>query len=153
MTIYLVRHAKAGSRSDWSGTDDQRPVSKNGHRQALALAETFAGSGITRIYSSPYVRCVQTIEPLANKVRVPVDLSDALAEGAPIADALALVEKVSGDDALLCSHGDVIGNILARCERLGVRLEGDGLEKASTWVLDIEAGEIIGAQHLPPPST
>jgi 8-oxo-dGTP diphosphatase len=150
MTIYLVRHAKAGSRSGWDGPDEQRPLSKSGRRQTAAITDVLADAAITRIYSSPYVRCVQTVEELGRRLGIPVDLSDALAEGAAIDDGVALVEKVSDDDAVLCSHGDVIGNLLQHCSSLGVPLVGDRLEKASTWVLDVEAGEIIGAHYVPP---
>ena len=34
MTILLVRHARAGSRKDWDGPDEKRPLSKKGRRQA-----------------------------------------------------------------------------------------------------------------------
>ena len=81
MTIYLVRHAKAGSRKAWTGDDELRPLSKAGRAQARALAKRLAADGITRIFSSPYVRCRQTVEPLAERSGVPVEASEALARG------------------------------------------------------------------------
>jgi 8-oxo-dGTP diphosphatase len=152
MTIYLVRHAKAGSRSAWDGPDDQRPLSKSGRRQTAAITDTLADSGVTRILTSPYVRCSQTVEPLAERLRIPVDLSDALAEGAGVADALELVEKYADEDTVLCSHGDVIGDLLRHCETLGIALGGDRLEKGSTWILDVDAGHVVSARYVPPPA-
>ena len=39
--ILLVRHAKAGSRSQWDGDDDERPLSSSGREQAsLACASS-----------------------------------------------------------------------------------------------------------------
>ena len=35
-TILLVRHGKAGSRSQWDGDDDERPLSSSGREQADA---------------------------------------------------------------------------------------------------------------------
>ena len=61
MAVLLVRHAKAGSRKDWSGDDRLRPLSKAGHRQAEALVPLLVGYPITRVLSSPFVRCVQTV--------------------------------------------------------------------------------------------
>ncbi|MCJ7438580.1 MAG: histidine phosphatase family protein [Acidimicrobiia bacterium] len=152
MTIYLMRHAKAGSRSGWDGADEQRPLSKSGRRQTSALTEALADASITRIYSSPYVRCVQTVEPLAERLGIPLDLSDGLAEGAGLTDALELVEKYADEETVLCSHGDVIGDLLHHYEQRGVALDGDKLEKGSTWILDFADGVIVTARYVPPPA-
>ena len=152
MTVYLVRHAKAGSRKAWSGDDELRPLSKAGKAQARALAKLLAGAGITRIVSSPYVRCRQTVEPLAQRIGGEVELSDALSEGAPSADSLRLVEKVVGENAVLCTHGDVLGNLLMHFADSGVELETGRIEKASVWVLEFADGGVHSAQYLPPPN-
>jgi 8-oxo-dGTP diphosphatase len=152
MTIYLVRHAKAGSRSGWDGPDEQRPLSKNGRRQTSALTDALADSDVTRIITSPYVRCSQTVEPLAERLGIPLELSDALAEGAGLTDALELVEKYADEETVLCSHGDVIGDLLHHYEQRGVALDGDKLEKGSTWILDFADGVIVTARYVPPPA-
>jgi 8-oxo-dGTP diphosphatase len=152
VTIYLVRHAKAGSRKAWSGDDELRPLSKAGRTQARAIAKALAGADITRIVSSPFVRCRETVEPLAHRIGVPVELSDALAEGASPTEALRLVEKLSDVNVALCSHGDVCGDLLNHFVRAGVELDDLRLEKASVWVLDTFDGEVRRAHYLPPPS-
>lgn len=151
MAVYLLRHAKAGSRSGWDGPDDLRPLSKNGRQQAEALVDVLAGADISRIVSSPYVRCRQSVEPLGERLRLPVDLSDALAEGAPFPEVLRLVEKVSDETAVLCTHGDVIGELLDHAVRHGVRLDNDRIEKGSMWKLDLVDGAVVTASYLPPP--
>jgi len=151
VTIYVVRHGKAGSRSAWTEPDDLRPLTKAGRRQADAIADAIADVGATSIFSSPYVRCRQTVEPLAERVRLPVDLSDALEEGAPLADALALLDKLGDDTAVLCTHGDVVGELLGHCSRHGVTLDTDLLAKGSIWMLETEAGAIVDARYVPPP--
>jgi broad specificity phosphatase PhoE len=153
MTVYLVRHAKAGSRKAWTGDDELRPLSKAGKAQARALAKRLADKGITRVLSSPYLRCRQTVEPLAERIGVPVELSDALREGAPLAESLRLVEKVTGENAVLCTHGDVLGNLLVHFAHLGVHLETDRIEKASVWALDFADGEVRSAKYFPPPGS
>ena len=152
MTVFLVRHAKAGSRSRWRGPDDLRPLIKAGRRQADALVTLLGSEGITRIVSSPYVRCRQTVEPLAEALRVPVDLADALTEGATVIEALRLIEKVGTEPSVLCSHGDVIGALLDHFEQGGVQVVGDAFEKGSTWALDVEAGTVVAARYLAPPA-
>ena len=151
MTVYLVRHAKAGRRKVWPGDDGLRPLSKAGRTQARALAQALADDGITRIVSSPFVRCRETVEPLAQRIGLDVALADALAEGASLTDALRLVEKLSDENVALCSHGDVLGELLHHYARAGVDLDDDRLEKASVWVLDTADGVVRGARYLPPP--
>jgi phosphohistidine phosphatase SixA len=153
MSVYLVRHAKAGSRRKWDGPDDQRPLSEPGRAQAEALADWLAGEGIVRIESSPFVRCRQTVEPLAAQLRLPVDLADALAEGAPTPEALRLIEKFGDEHVALCTHGDVLSNVLWDAQQRGIKLDTDRMEKASTWILTLDAGIVSGARYVPPPST
>lgn len=152
MTIYLVRHAKAGSRSAWRGPDDQRPLSKPGRRQADALADILGTAAPTRIISSPYVRCRQTVDPLAARLRLPVELSDALAEGASLDETRALLNKVGDETTVLSTHGDVVGWLLDDLAGAGVLLEDDRLEKGSTWTLEVEAGAVTSAIYQSPPA-
>ena len=152
MTVYVVRHAKAGSRRNWSGDDVLRPLSKPGRRQAEAIADMLAAAGITRVVSSPYVRCVETVEPLATQLGLSVDVSDALTEGAPSSEAVALLDKLTREDAVLCSHGDVIGDLLVHLADQGLRLDDSRLEKGSTWVLECSDGRVTAAGYVPAPS-
>jgi 8-oxo-dGTP diphosphatase len=151
MTIYLVRHARAGNRKAWNGDDELRPLSKVGRRQAEALVGFLADAPLDRIVSSPFVRSRQTVEPLAQARRLPVDLSDALAEGAPGHETLRLLEKVADEDAALCTHGDVITTLLDHFSRHGVRLPDTRLEKGSIWALDVVDRAVVGATYHPPP--
>lgn len=152
MKLFVLRHGKAGEREEWTGDDDLRPLTKGGRRQATALAEWLVDEGVTRVVSSPAVRCRQSVEPLAGQLRLPVDLSEALAEGAPIEETLALIDKVADETAVLCTHGDVLGNLLRHVQRHGVPIGEGRMEKAGTWVLEQEAGAIIAAQYVPPPT-
>ena len=149
--MYLVRHAKAGSRSDWSGPDDLRPLTKTGRRQADALRDLLADRGVARVISSPYVRCRQTVEPLGQRLRLPVDLADELAEGTPLPEARRLIEKFTSEPTVLCTHGDVIGELLESLARRGLIGRDTRLEKGSTWVLDFQGDEVTGATYLAPP--
>jgi hypothetical protein len=74
-----------------------------------------------------------------------------LAEGAPLADSLRLLEKCADVCTVLCTHGDVLGNLLMHYVHLGVDLGDDRIEKASVWVLDLVDGDVRGARYVPPP--
>ena len=81
MTVILVRHAAAGERSRWSGDDRLRPLDERGRRQATELAEALASRGVERVLTSPYVRCRQTVDPLAETLGLAVEERVELAEG------------------------------------------------------------------------
>ncbi|HJZ53409.1 MAG TPA: phosphohistidine phosphatase SixA [Gemmataceae bacterium] len=62
MNLYVIRHADAGSREEWEGDDQDRPLSDLGRQQARALGEAFHRHGITidAVFTSPYARAWQT---------------------------------------------------------------------------------------------
>ncbi len=151
MTVYLVRHARAGSRGRWKGDDALRPLSKVGKTQASGIAKLLASERIDLIISSPYTRCMGTVEPVAEKLGVDIETSDALAEGARLSQALRLFEKVQDRDVVLCTHGDVMQDLLDHFGRHGVKLRDHRMEKGSIWVFDIEGDAVRRARYVPPP--
>jgi 2,3-bisphosphoglycerate-dependent phosphoglycerate mutase len=88
--IYLVRHA----HSDWS-PDEQRPLSAKGHADAVLVADVLAQHPIQAIYSSPYARARQTVEPLAARLRLTIiehpDLRERQISAKPVEDFLVAV--------------------------------------------------------------
>lgn len=151
--LYVVRHADAGHRSQWSGSDEDRPLSHRGARQAKGIAHQLADAGISRLISSPYARCVQTLEPLAKQHDLPVEADERLAEGAGATGALELVSELVGRTAVLCSHGDVIPDLLEALVREGVKLKDDlRWQKASTWVFSRDSGKLAKGRYVPPPA-
>ncbi len=154
VTLYLIRHGHAGNKHNWSGPDELRPLSTKGRAQAERIADQFGHDGITRVISSPALRCRQTVEPLAEQLNLKVEDDDALAEGTPARRALELLLGVvaEGGDAALCSHGDVIPALVQALEADG--LAGDGhtaSAKAGAFILDTEDGRISHALYVPPP--
>ncbi len=151
-TLFLVRHAVAGDRSKWSTEDRHRPLTKLGHRQARAIAERLEGRGVERIMSSPYDRCTQTVDPLSRVSGAGVEMSDALAEDADPSDAWALLKAMVGQNAVLCTHGDVVQGILERAIDSGIRA-GSRIyySKGSTWEVEVAGGKFISGKYFPPP--
>ena len=76
------RIARPGVRA--SERHHLRPLSPGGHARAEVLADLLELTSASHIVSSPYVRCVQTVEPLAARQLLSVEISDTLAEGASV---------------------------------------------------------------------
>jgi 8-oxo-dGTP diphosphatase len=149
VTIYLVRHAQAGSRHDWAGDDRDRPLSPKGLRQASGLVDQFGDRPITRVLSSPFLRCRQTVEPVADLRGVPIESTDAMAEGASTKAAIALLRSLAGTDAMLCSHGDVIPEVISALAAQGVPVNGRrSAVKGATFVIDVEHGKLASATYV-----
>jgi 8-oxo-dGTP diphosphatase len=149
MTLLLVRHGVAERRRDWKQADHLRPLTAKGQQQAEGLVDVLAEYGVRRICSSPYLRCVQTVEPLAAKLGLAVEQLDELADGADD-DACRLVPGLAGETTVFCTHGDVVPALLSVLAPRAVRGRADlPLAKGSTWVVDLEAQD---ASYLEPPS-
>ncbi len=151
--LHIVRHGAAGKRSEWEGPDEERPLTSEGALQADMIASETADVGVERIESSPYLRCVQTVEPLAERLGLPVERADALAEGADRGSIAALLDDVAGSRVMLCSHGDVIPAALELLQQRGVRFRSASeCSKGSTWVIGHDGHSYTDAVYLPPPN-
>ena len=122
MPIFLVRHAKAGSRSTWEGDDMVRPLTQVGLAQSKIIAERLLAHQPSVLLSSPYVRCVQTLEPLAEIAGLEIVIDERLTEESPLEKSLAVLEDVP-DNAVLCSHGDVIPDLVNGLIRRGMEVD------------------------------
>ncbi|MEZ5101496.1 MAG: phosphoglycerate mutase family protein [Thermoleophilia bacterium] len=140
MALIVLRHASAGRRSDWEGDDELRPLDVIGRQQATALARTLAARGPTRLVSSPATRCLQTLEPLGAQLGVAVEPDARLAEGAGHRGALALLRELGDASAVLCTHGDVLGDLLDR-----------STAKGGGWVVALDGAWARAIEAIPAP--
>jgi phosphohistidine phosphatase SixA len=152
-TLYFVRHAKAGSREDWTGDDRLRSLTKKGKKQAEELVAVLKKNPITAVYSSPFLRCVQTVEPVARARGLEVKQSAALAEGMGLKGAMQLISDDRLEHAVLCCHGDLSWELVEELVKYRVIKAGEGgYDKASTWVVDFDAdGVPLKARYIPAP--
>ena len=148
--VYLVRHAKAGTRDTWQGDDDLRPLTRIGRRQAERLRTHLGLTHLRHILSSPAVRCVRTVEPLAAELELDIEEMQDLGEGTPEERAMRLVRSVAGP-SVACTHGDVVVEIVESVAQT-LPIEGTvGWKKGSTWILERDGGDVVQARYLPPP--
>lgn len=79
--LYLIRHGQsAGNAEGRFGGHGPTPLSELGMQQAEKTAKVLAKEGINVIYSSDLARAVQTAEPLAKLLDLPIHKSDAFRE-------------------------------------------------------------------------
>jgi hypothetical protein len=87
----------------------------------VELVELLGRFEVRRIVSSPFLRCVETVEPLAAALGLAVEQDDRLGEGAGGRGAIELLRE---EGLVACTHGDVAEEVL-----------GHGLKKAAAAVL------------------
>lgn len=150
--FYFVRHGKAGSRSHWQGDDRIRPLSKKGFKQAEALIDVFKPLKISAIYSSPYLRCMQTVEPLARDRELEVQETPMLAEGRGLHGAFEFMDDPKLDDVVLSTHGDIVWELVEDLVRRRVIKPGEGgYAKGSSWMVEVDGGKPVRARFIGAP--
>jgi hypothetical protein len=113
--VYLVRHAHAGPKARWQGPDLVRPLSAQGRKEALGLIERLSSFPLGRVLSSPAVRCRQTVQLLVDPAL---------------------------EEAVLCTHGEQIGEVFGELQRVGIELsDPPRWPKGCTWILRRHAGQ------------
>jgi phosphohistidine phosphatase SixA len=142
LRLLVVRHASAGDRRHWDGDDRLRPLDSRGGRQAEALVALLEPFPLERLLSSPYVRCVQTLEPLAAARGLTVESREELAEGMG-RDAFADLVSELDRPAALSVHGDLLEELLGHDRPR---------KKGSVWVFAAEQGELRPERYLAPPA-
>src|SRR3954451_2315530 len=80
MELLLIRHALPVRIEGEEGTAADPELADLGHEQARALADYLAGEHIDTLYASPLRRAVQTAEPVASRLALPMVIDEELAE-------------------------------------------------------------------------
>jgi 8-oxo-dGTP diphosphatase len=152
-SVHLIRHAKAKNRVAWEEPDELRPLTKRGVREARAIAGRLGDEPLRRLVSSPYVRCVQTLEPLAVALALPIETTDLLAEGGDGEHAVELLLSLASAGSIACcTHGDVLLDVVEVLVSSGVVLDGPrSAPVASAWVLELEDGRFGAARFVDQP--
>ena len=137
--FYVVRHAKAGDREEWSGDDRLRPLSKKGFKQAEELVGVFKQLDVSGIFTSPFLRCVQTVTPLGRARNLELKHSPSLEEGHGLEGLLEFLGDRSLGNVVLSTHGDIVWDLVEDLvAREVIRAGEGGYAKGSTWVLEVD---------------
>jgi len=146
--IYLVRHGNAGVRSRWKGPDRKRPLTEKGIAQARGVGEMMSRHPVTEIRSSPALRCIQTVEPIARDIGLEIETADLLSEFTPVDTIHEYLSDFNGGAVVLCSHKDWIGPLVQDLAGRGVPIRGARKwPKASIWVLDLLNGKVVTGHY------
>lgn len=129
--LLLVRHAKAADHDTWGGADRDRPLIDKGRRQATRLVAAIDPAATALVAASPWLRCVQTAEPLAAAAGLEVVADPRLGyDATDVAEwVLEAVATHPGRDLVAVSHGDLIPNYLAAAGMLG----GNGMPRTGSF--------------------
>ncbi|SDL78076.1 NUDIX hydrolase [Tessaracoccus oleiagri] len=112
--LLLVRHAKAMLRKNWSGDDQCRRLSGRGRRQAVQLIPLLEAYGVSRLVSSPAVRCTETLAPYCHYRDLDIETLELLTEEEGTRDPDGVVaatrEAISGlnEPTAVCGHRPVL---------------------------------------------
>lgn len=152
--VVLLRHARAGRRSEWSGDDRLRPLDARGHEQASAVAQSLACFRPTALYTSQLTRCQQTLDPLARRLALTIELEPAVSDAAFAAnpgEAVAAIRRIAatGQPAVVCSQGNAIPGLLQRLLPVDVRatVGCTHTRKAAFWAVGFTAAGAVWADR------
>lgn len=149
MTLYLIRHASAHHRHVHDTDDASRTLDDYGIGQARQLAVALGAVGISRLLSSRALRCLQTIGPLSRSTGVDVEEHNDLFEGSSTSRVLELIRSIETIDAVLCSHGDIIPDVIRALEVGGTIIHGPRrCAKGSIWQLEFLDGRVDTATYI-----
>jgi 8-oxo-dGTP diphosphatase len=154
-TVLIVRHGTAGIKSRYKGDDRSRPLDKNGRAQAESLVGQLMAFGASEIYAADRARCMQTVEPLAQELGVPVAAEPSLTEEAYAVDPETAHKRIveiaaGGGTPVICTQGKVIPYLLAWWRGTG-KPDKSRNRKGSTWVLSMDGDRIVAADYIASP--
>jgi 8-oxo-dGTP diphosphatase len=145
--VLLVRHTQARPRDSWARADAERPLVGAGRRQALALGSLLQCWRPRYVLSSPWRRCLQTVEPYAAAAGVRVRTKGGLTESGyrrhPQKAGKHTRRLLEHDDAaLLCTHRPVLAAVMATLRRAATAEAAAGVPDHDPW---LAAGEVLVA--------
>jgi 8-oxo-dGTP pyrophosphatase MutT (NUDIX family)/broad specificity phosphatase PhoE len=155
----FARHGHAGKRGTWSAPDTTRPLDAVGLVEAWALAPLLAVIRPERLLSASARRCVQTLDPLADMLDLPIEVDSSFDEPVPgqngdenaLVAAARLAElALDGTPAAVCSQGKVMPEALARLS--GGSPEQFTTAKGTAWLLAFSGDRLVATDRLVPPT-
>jgi broad specificity phosphatase PhoE len=150
--VILVRHAHARGKAQWHQDDSLRPLTARGRTQAAGLIASLAMDDLSAAWSSPTVRCRQTLVPLAVDRGLDIQDHPMLAKGAPAKDLLEWMLAHASVPWVVCTHGEVLNALLLTAHSSGlVTAPAIVTEKGAAWRVTDHPDSRTELEYLPPP--
>ena len=120
--VLLIRHATSEPPiADGSeALDNERPLTDDGRRAAERLAERLRGEPVGAVFSSPYRRAMETMQPIAAMHALPIRTLDDLRErrlsSSPLAEPafLEALQRAREDPDLALPGGESTNDVRRR---------------------------------------
>ena len=153
----LLRHAKAVTRDEWQGDDDDRPLDALGQNQANKLLAIYQVYNLEQIHTSDAVRCFDTVTPISKGSGIKLEVTGKLSESTYKKDkekAFDYAKDLIKEDAriLLCSHNPILPKMLNKLtKKSDVDADEGKLSPADAWVIHRNGKEIIQIDRIDAP--
>lgn len=139
-TVYLIRHAEPVSPATFDGSDMDRPLSDRGRKQAQWMAKHLNASRAIEVRTSPYARCRETAEIIAQPMGLKAETDDQLHIAA------VFMPEAGHGPRIYVAHSN---NIPVALAEIGV--ECHACAHASCWKVELDAkGKVLSAEYIRP---
>jgi 8-oxo-dGTP diphosphatase len=158
--LVVVRHASAGDKKGWTGSDADRPLDLSGRGRAVLVASLLQAYAVGRLAAADVVRCRDTLAPYARSTGLPVTALAVTTAGTyeqdPGVGVDAVAQLLDGDEAVAwCGQREVIPDLAASlAARLGGAVDPDDLgdlRKGALLLLHVgrDDGKLVAVERLP----
>lgn len=113
--LHLLRHAHAGDPNSWEGSDDERPLTGRGRRQAERLSRFLRAIRLEAdaVISSPKLRALETARPVARRLHLEVVEDERLGSDVGLARLEELLQETGARRPVLVGHDPDFSALLA----------------------------------------
>jgi 8-oxo-dGTP diphosphatase len=156
--LVLLRHAKAVTRDEWQGEDDDRPLDSYGQNQAKRLLAMYQVFNLEQIHSSDAVRCYDTVVAIAKSLNIKLEVTGKLSESTFKKDKEKAFDYAKdlmklNESVLLCSHNPILPKMLNKLTKKSeVDADEGKLLPADGWVIHRIGKEVIQIDRIDSPS-
>ena len=156
--LILLRHAKAVTRDEWQGEDDDRPLDSYGQNQAKRLLAMYQVFNLEQIHSSDAVRCYDTGVAIAKGLSIKLEVTGNLSESTFKKDKEKAFDYAKdliklNESVLLCSHNPILPKMLNKLTKKSeVDADEGKLLPADGWVIHRIGKEVIQIDRIDSPS-
>ena len=156
--LILLRHAKAVTRDEWQGEDDDRPLDSYGQNQAKRLLAMYQVFNLEQIHSSDAVRCYDTVVAIAKGLNIKLEVTGKLSESTFKKDKEKAFDYAKdliklNESVLLCSHNPILPKMLNKLTKKSeVDADEGKLSPGDGWVIHRIGKEVIQIDRIDSPS-